>query len=110
MSVSSINVALGLDDKIDMTTLDLDYPYNVLSTGLGTAEKLFEGYLEGDQAFTDDCFHMAVICPSLTTGAKNTVTLRCTPFARNQWKEWRENDYRKYKQEKEKCGDFFISG
>ncbi|MCK4880844.1 MAG: NAD(P)/FAD-dependent oxidoreductase [Bacteroidales bacterium] len=108
MSVSSINVALGLDDKIDMTTLDLDYPYNVLSTGLGTAEKLFEGYLEGDQAFTDDCFHMAVICPSLTTGAKNTVTLRCTPFALNQWKEWRENDYSKYKQEKEKWGDFFI--
>ncbi len=108
MSVSSVNVALGLDDKIDMTTLDLDYPYNVVSTGLGTAEKLFEGYLKGDQAFTNDCFHMAVICPSLTTGAKNTVTLRCTPFALNQWKEWRENDYEKYKLEKERWGDFFI--
>lgn len=108
MSVSSINVALGLDDKIDLKSLDLDYPYNVVSTGLGTADKLFNGYLEGDQAFSGDCFHMAVICPSLTTGAKNTVTLRCTPFALASWKEWRDNDYEKYKQEKEKWGDFFI--
>jgi phytoene dehydrogenase-like protein len=109
MSVSSINVALGLDDKIDMTALDLDYPYNVVSTGLGTAEKLFEGYLGGDHAFSEDCFHMAVICPSLTTGAKNTVTLRCTPFALSSWKEWRENDYKRYKEEKEKWGDYFIA-
>jgi len=108
MSVSSINVALGLDDKIDMKTLDLDYPYNVVSTGLGTAEKLFEGYLAGDHAFSEDCFHMAVICPSLTTGAKNTITLRCTPFALSQWKEWRESDYKKYQAEKEKWADFFI--
>jgi len=108
MSVSSINVALGLDDKIDMSSLDLDYPYNVVSTGLGTAEKLFEGYLAGDHGFSDDCFHMAVICPSLTTGAKNTITLRCTPFALGQWKEWRENDHARYRAEKEKWADFFI--
>ena len=44
MSPSSINVALGLDDKIDLSKLDLDYPYNVVSTGLGTAEKLFDGF------------------------------------------------------------------
>lgn len=108
MSVSSINVSLGLDDKIDMSKLDLDYPYNVISTGLGTTEALFEGFLAGDHAFSEKQFHMAVICPSLTTGAKNTITLRCTPFALNQWKEWRENDYPRYKQEKEKWGDFFI--
>jgi all-trans-retinol 13,14-reductase len=108
MSVSSINVALGLDDGIDLHSLDLDYPYNVVSTGLGTAEKLFEGFLEGNHAFSDDCFHMAVICPSLTTGARNTVTLRCTPFALGQWKEWREKDYDKYRKEKEKWADFFI--
>jgi phytoene dehydrogenase-like protein len=109
MSVSSINVALGLDDKIDMKALDLDYPYNVVSTGLGTAEKLFNGFLAGNHAFSDDCFHMAVICPSLTTGAKNTVTLRCTPFALGQWKELRDTDYNSYKKEKEKWADFFIS-
>ncbi|MEA3462540.1 MAG: FAD-dependent oxidoreductase [Bacteroidota bacterium] len=108
MSVSSINVALGLDDKIDMSSMDLDYPYNVVSTGLGTAERLFEGYLAGNHAFSEDNFHMAVICPSLTTGAKNTITLRCTPFALNQWKEWRESDHKKYREEKERWADFFI--
>jgi all-trans-retinol 13,14-reductase len=108
MSVSSINVALGLDDQIDMHALDLDYPYNVVSTGLGTAEKLFEGFLEGDQAFSEDCFHMAVICPSLTTGAKNTVTLRCTPFAMNHWQEWIQKDHDRYVKEKNAWAEFFI--
>ena len=109
MSTSSINVALGLDDEIDLQSMDLDYPYNVVSTGLGTAEKLFDGFLAGDNAFSTDCFHTAVICPSLTTGAKNTITIRCTPFAMNKWTEWRENDYKKYKAEKERWGDFFIN-
>jgi len=108
MSTSSINIALGLDDKIDLAGMDLDYPYNVVSTGLGTSEKLFDGFLGGDNAFADDCFHAAVICPSLTTGAKNTITIRCTPFGINKWLEWRKNDYGKYTEEKEKWGEFFI--
>ncbi len=108
MSPSSLNVALGLDDKIDLTKLDLDYPYNVVSTGLGTAEKLFDGFLAGDHAFSEDCFHAAVICPSLTTGSKNTVTIRSTPWALSDWKTLRETDYKKYVAKKEKWADFLI--
>jgi ferredoxin--NADP+ reductase len=108
MSPSSVNVALGLDDKIDMTKLDLDYPYNVVSTGLGTAEKLFNAFLAGNHGFSKDCFHAAVICPSLTTGAKNTITIRSTPWAMNGWKDLREKDYEKYRAEKEKWADFLI--
>jgi len=109
MSPSSFNVALGLDDKIDMSNLDLDYPYNVVSTGLGTAEKLFNAFLNGNHGFSKECFHAAVICPSLTTGAKNTVTIRSTPWALNGWKEMRENDYKKYMAEKERWGEFLIN-
>ena len=109
MSTSSINIALGLDDKIDLAGMDLDYPYNVVSTGLGTSEKLFNGFLEGNNAFSEDCFHAAVICPSLTTGAKNTITIRCTPFGLSSWLEWRKNDPEKYRIEKERWGDFFIN-
>ena len=108
MSPSSVNVALGLDDKIDLKKLDLDYPYNVVSTGLGTAEKLFNAFLAGNHGFSKDCFHAAVICPSLTTGAKNTVTIRSTPWALNGWKELREKNYEKYRIEKEKWADFLI--
>jgi|APIni6443716594_1056825.scaffolds.fasta_scaffold28037_1 phytoene dehydrogenase-like protein len=108
MSTSSINIALGLDDDIDLSKMDLDYPYNVVSTGLGTSEKLFEGFMAGDNAFSEDCFHAAVICPSLTTGAKNTITIRCTPFGINGWLDWRKNDPKKYLEEKERWGDFFI--
>jgi len=108
MSPSSFNVALGLDDRIDLKKLDLDYPYNVVSTGLGTSEKLFNAFLAGNHGFSKDCFHAAVICPSLTTGAKNTVTIRSTPWALNGWKELRETNYEKYRTEKEKWADFLI--
>jgi phytoene dehydrogenase-like protein len=108
MSVSSINVALGLDDDIDLSEADLDYPYNLVSTGLGTAEKLFDGFLAGDNAFSRDCFHVGVVCPSLTLGGRNTVTIRCLPFAMNGWREWRRNDRRRYKAERERWADFFI--
>ncbi|MCU0456552.1 MAG: NAD(P)/FAD-dependent oxidoreductase [Bacteroidales bacterium] len=108
MSPSSFNVALGLDDYIDMKKLDLDYPYNVVSTGLGTAEKLFNAFLAGNHGFSKDCFHAAVICPSLTTGSKNTVTIRSTPWALNGWKDLRESNYEAYRVEKEKWADFLI--
>ena len=108
MSPSSVNVALGLDDTFDMTKFDLDYPYNLVSTGLGTAEKLFNAFLAGSHGFSGDCFHAAVICPSLTTGAKNTVTIRSVPWALNGWAELREKDYGKYQEEKEKWADFLI--
>jgi all-trans-retinol 13,14-reductase len=109
MSPSSFNVSLGLDDKIDLSKLDIDYPYNLVSTGLGTAEKLFDGFLAGDNAFSDTCFHAALICSSLTTGAKNTVTVRGVPFGINNWIVWRESDPARYKQEKERMADFFIN-
>ena len=109
MSPSSINVALGLDDKIDLSKLDLDYPYNVLSTGLGTTDKLFEAFLKGENAFDESCFHLGVLCPSLTTGGNNTVTIRAVPFAMGEWAEWREKDRDKYNAEKKKWGDFLTS-
>ena len=90
MSSSSLNIALGLDDGIDMTGMDLDYPYNVVSTGLGTTDALFDAFLEGRNGFTSDRFHMAVICPSLTTGGKTTVTLRVVPIAPAEWILWRK--------------------
>jgi len=109
MSSSSFNIALGLDDKIDMTKLDLDYPYNVISTGLGTTDKLFEAFLNGKNAFSDTCFHMGVVCPSLTTKGKNTLTIRAVPFGPEKWIEWRKNDIERYKTEKMKWAEFFIS-
>lgn len=109
MSSSSFNVFLGLDDDIDLSGLDLDYPYNVISTGLGTTDKLFDAFLNGENGFSETCFHLGVICPSLTTKGKNTVTIRAVPFGPEKWIEWRENDPDRYKAEKEKWGVFFIN-
>ncbi len=108
MSPSSINVSIGLDDKIDMTKYDLDYPYNVISTEFGTTEKLYKAAIDGDNGFSKDCFHMGVVCPSLVTGSKNILTLRCVPFGMNSWNKWRETDRKKYDEEKNKWADFFI--
>jgi phytoene dehydrogenase-like protein len=109
MSPSSLNISLGLDSKIDLGRLDLDYPYNVVSTGLGTTEKLFEAFLAGETAFTKDCFHTAVVCPSLTTGMKNTVTIRGVPFGLDAWPQIRANSPARYKKEKERWAEFFMA-
>ena len=108
MSPSSLNIALGLDDGIDMASMDLDYPYNVISTGLGTADGLFDAFLEGRNGFSEESFHMAVVCPSLTTGGKNTVTLRAVPVAPGDWLTWKRDDPARYAEEKEKWGGFFV--
>ncbi len=108
MSPSSFNVGLGLDDKIDLSKFDIDYPYNLVSTGLGTSEKLFDAFLAGENAFSDTCFHAALICSSLTTGAKNTVTVRGVPFGIGKWPVWRKEDPARYKKEKERWAAFFI--
>ena len=109
MSSSSFNIALGLDDKIDLSKADLDYPYNVISTGAGTTDRLFDAFLNGENAFNEDCFHLGVVCPSLTTKGKNTITIRAVPFGPENWLEWRLNDIKRYNSEKMKWADFFIS-
>ncbi|MBW2278759.1 MAG: hypothetical protein JRF63_14805, partial [Deltaproteobacteria bacterium] len=108
MSVSSLNVALGLDDGIDLSQFDIDNPYNLISTGLGTAEKLFEAVLAGNNAFTEDCFHVGVMCPSLTVGGPGTVTIRGVPFAMGRWSEWRRDDRKRYVAEKQRWAEFLI--
>jgi prolycopene isomerase len=109
MSSSSFNIALGLDDEINPADFDLDYPYNVISTGIGTTDRLFEAFMNGGNAFSNKCFHLGVVCPSLTTKGKNTITIRAVPFGPEKWIEWRENDIERYRAEKNKWAEFFIS-
>jgi prolycopene isomerase len=108
MSVSSLNVALGLDDDIDLGSLGLDNPYNLLSTGGDTGERLFRGFLAGDNAFGEDCFHLGVVCPSLTTGTRNTVTIRAVPFGIGGFRRWRREDRKRYRAERDRWADFCI--
>jgi phytoene dehydrogenase-like protein len=108
MSTSSMNLSIGLDDKIDLAALGLDCGYNVITTGEDTYDRLFDAYEKEEIGFTDKRFHIGVVCPSLTTGGKPNITVRITPMALADWEELREKDYEKYKQRKEKWADFFI--
>ncbi|MHA1355385.1 MAG: phytoene desaturase family protein [Candidatus Heimdallarchaeota archaeon] len=108
MSTSSLNIALGLDDKIDLAGLGLDCGYNVMSTGTGSFERLFDAYEKGEMAFSEKQFHFGVICPSLTTGGKPNITIRVVPMAMADWGTLRESDPKAYKARKEEIADFFI--
>ncbi|MHA1505093.1 MAG: hypothetical protein ACTSPT_07890 [Candidatus Heimdallarchaeota archaeon] len=108
MSTSSMNIALGLDDKIDLAGLGLDCGYNVMSTGTGSFERLFDAYEKGEMAFSEKQFHFGVICPSLTTGGKPNITIRVVPMAMADWGTLRESDPKAYKARKEEIADFFI--
>ncbi|NHJ31956.1 MAG: NAD(P)/FAD-dependent oxidoreductase, partial [Asgard group archaeon] len=108
MSCSSMNVSLGLDDKIDLAALGLDCGYNVITTGGETFDKLFDGFEKGEIAFSDTQFHFGVICPSLTTGGKPNITIRVVPMALGDWADLRKNDPKKYKEKKEKWANYAI--
>jgi len=108
MSSSSINIALGLDDKIDLEKLGLDCGYNVITTGGESFSKLFDEYDKGIMAFTEKQFHVGVICPSLTTGGKQNITIRVVPVKLGDWEELRNNNKKEYDKKKEEVSRFFI--
>ncbi len=108
MSTSSINISLGLGETIDLEALGLDCGYNVVTTGGDTFNRLFDEYEMGRMGFSKSCFHIGVICPSLTTGGKPSITIRVVPVPAARWIELREKDRPKYKAEKERWGEFFI--
>jgi phytoene desaturase len=108
MSTSSINISLGLDDKLDLAGLGMDCGYNVITTGGDTYDRLFEDYEAGKIGFSDKRFQVGVICPSLTTGGQPNITIRVSPMGLGDWVKLREKDRSKYNEEKIKWGDFFI--
>lgn len=108
MSTSSMNVSLGLDDKIDLEALGLDCGYNVLTTGGDSYDRLFDAYERGEIGFNDQRFHLGVICPSLTTGMRPNITIRITPMHLREWENLRQKDRKKYNEKKEKWANFFI--
>jgi len=108
ISCSSMNLSIGLDDKIDLDALGMDCGYNVITTGGDTFDRLFDSYEKGEIGFKDDRFHLGVICPSLTTGGKPNITVRITPVPLGNWLELHENNPEEYKKQKQKWADFFI--
>jgi phytoene dehydrogenase-like protein len=48
MSPSAMTISLGLDSSIDLASLGLDCGYNVITTGKGTFEKLFQVFDKGE--------------------------------------------------------------
>jgi all-trans-retinol 13,14-reductase len=108
MSPSALLINLGLDDSIDLKGLGFDCGYNLLTTGRGTYNKLFESYDRNELLVSEDCFYIPVICPSLTTGGKQSLTIIVYPVAVGNWKELRESDYAAYTEKKNKTASFFI--
>ncbi|MBA7555547.1 hypothetical protein ES705_48216 [subsurface metagenome] len=103
-----MNIALGLDNKLDLYGLGMDCGYNVITTGGETFSRLFAEYEEGKIGFTEKKFHIGVICPSLTTGGKPNITIRVVPMGIGDWVKLRETNLDKYNEKKEKWADFFI--
>jgi phytoene dehydrogenase-like protein len=108
MSTSSMNISIGLDDEINLDALEMDCGYNVITVGGDAYDRLYDAYEKGEIGFTDNRFHIGVICPSLTTGGKPNITVRITPMPLSDWLELRENEPEKYKELKQKWADFFI--
>jgi len=108
MSPSGFSIHLGLDDDIDLKKLGFNCGYNVLTTS-GAFENAFNHWDQGELMVSDDCFHMAAICPSLITGGKQTLIMHVVPVHADKWIKLKESDFNKYKEAKHKITDFYIN-
>jgi all-trans-retinol 13,14-reductase len=108
MSPASMTVSLGLDDAIDLAGLGMDCGYNVITTGKGAFERLFREFDAGRIGFDDACFHIAAICPSLTTGGRPSLILRGVPMPIADWADLRERRPEEYGARKTRWADYFI--
>ncbi len=108
LSTSSLHISLGLEPDFDLRGLELDGGYNVVTTGHGTFERLFSAFDRGELGYSQDCFHTAVICPSLVTQGRPTVEIRVVPVPFADWGELRATDYEAYTRRKQAVAAFFI--
>jgi phytoene dehydrogenase-like protein len=108
MSSSSFNVSLGLDEKVDLAALGLDCGYTVITTGGDTFDRLYRMQEEGTMGFSRELFNVGVVCPSTTTGGKQSIMICVAPIRIDGWALLREEQPLAYRQEKEKWGAFFI--
>ena len=108
MSPSGFSIQLGLDDELDLEKLGFNCGYNVLTTGGNTHTKMFDAWDRGELIMLDSCFHLAVICPSIMTGGKQTLIIHVVPVPAEKWIDMREINYEKYLAEKKRVADFFI--
>ncbi|MBN2281769.1 MAG: NAD(P)/FAD-dependent oxidoreductase [Candidatus Marinimicrobia bacterium] len=108
ISPSGFSIHLGLDDKIDLNALGFNCGYNVLTTP-GAFEKAFGHWDRQELMMSNDCFHMAAICPSVMTSGKPTLVLHVVPVPSEKWIALYDSDSKKYSQEKLTAIDFYIN-
>jgi len=109
MSPSGFAIQLGLDDDINLEKLGFNCGYNVLTSSAKAHERMFNEWEAGKTLMSFDCFHLAVICPSLMTGGKQTLIIHVVPVPANYWIKLKEEDNEKYVKEKNSFADFYIN-
>jgi len=108
MSASAFMINLGLDERIDLKSMGFDCGYNLLTTGKGIFNRLYESYDKGELLMSKEDFFVPVICPSLPVDKKNALTIFVYPVFINDWKELRKFDYPAYVNKKEEIARFYI--
>jgi all-trans-retinol 13,14-reductase len=108
MSPSGFSINIGLDDDIDLNALGFNCGYNVLTSSINAHAKMFDAWQKGKLIVSDEDFHLAVICPSLMTGGKQTLIIHVIPVPSEKWINLYETDYNQYLFEKKKMCDFYI--
>ena len=109
MSPSSFTISLGLKNEFDLSRFGLASGYNVITTGNGAFEKLFQKFDKGLFEIDNSCFHIAVISPSLIIGGKPNLIIRLIPVSIGNWSDLRENDYKLYFDEKNRISNEVIN-
>ena len=108
MSASAFMINLGLDERIDLKALGFDCGYNLLTTGKGIYNRLYEFFEKEKLLMSTQEFFIPVICPSIPLGKKNALTIFVYPAAVGDWSELRSSNYTAYEARKKKIAQFYI--
>lgn len=102
MSGSSFTVNIGLKKGFDPGRLGLAAGYNVLTRGEAYYHKLYNAFLHGQSAFSENCFHLGM------NYSDSVLTLGAMPAAPEPWLALRANNRVQYQEEKRKKAERII--
>lgn len=108
MTPSSFNINLGLDDRLDLSKTFLIKGYNLLTTGMDDYKKLYQLCQQGKIGYTQDCFHVGVISPSMSIETKSNLNISVVPFPAGNWISLRNQDKAAYQKLKNQWAVFFV--
>jgi phytoene dehydrogenase-like protein len=107
MTTSAFTVNLGLDNADILKAANLQCGYALLTSGNDAFQKLYAAFENSESVLSEKCFYIGLACPPAADWLP-TLSLQVIPQPVGDWVNLRNNDRKRYIQEKEKTADMLV--